>query len=77
ISSSSSAASDQAAEACNLRGATTYLADRAYDENCLLGPRGITGAVVEDPGQVRGRVAHLLQDGRVPTVGGKRVEVEA
>ncbi|MFH7450845.1 LamB/YcsF family protein, partial [Pseudomonas syringae pv. tagetis] len=65
ISSSSRAAIEQAAEACNLRVATTFLAERAYDENCLLVPRGITGAVVKDPEQVLARVAQLLQDGTV------------
>lgn len=64
ISSSSSAAIEQAAEACGLRVATTFLADRAYDENCLLVPRGIAGAVIKDPQQVRARVAQLLQIGR-------------
>lgn len=77
ISSSSSAAIESAAEACNLRVATTFLADRAYDENCLLVPRGIAGAVVKDPEQVRARVAQLLQDGTVTTLSGKRVAVTA
>ncbi|EPM44281.1 5-oxoprolinase subunit PxpA [Pseudomonas syringae] len=77
ISSSSSVAIEQAAQACNLRVATTFLADRAYDENCLLVPRGIAGAVVKDPEQVRARVAQLLQDGTVTTLSGKRVAVNA
>ncbi|RJY21317.1 LamB/YcsF family protein [Pseudomonas syringae pv. actinidiae] len=77
ISSSSSEAIEQAAQACNLRVATTFLADRAYDENCLLVPRGIAGAVVKDPEQVRARVAQLLQDGTVTTLSGKRVAVNA
>ncbi|MDE1169391.1 MAG: 5-oxoprolinase subunit PxpA [Pseudomonas sp.] len=77
ISSSSSQAIEAAAGKHGLRVATTFLADRAYDEHCLLVPRGIPGAVIKDPAQVRQRVAQLLQDGTVTTLDGKRVKVDA
>ncbi|TBU81036.1 LamB/YcsF family protein [Pseudomonas daroniae] len=77
ISSSSSQAIERAADKCGLRVATTFLADRAYDDDCLLVPRGTPGAVVSDHGQVMARIAQLLEDGTVTTITGKRVAVNA
>jgi UPF0271 protein len=77
ISSSSSQAIEAAADKHGLPVATTFLADRAYDAQCLLVPRGIPGAVIKDPQQVRDRVAQLLQDGTVTTLDGQRVKVNA
>ncbi|WAH55053.1 5-oxoprolinase subunit PxpA [Pseudomonas sp.] len=77
ISSSSSQAIEAAADQHGLRVATTFLADRAYDRNCLLVPRGTPGAVIKDPAQVRQRVAQLLQHGTVTTLDGEAVKVNA
>jgi UPF0271 protein len=77
ISSSSSKAIEGAAERCGLRVATTFLADRAYDQHCLLVPRGTPGAVVTDHRQVMERVSQLLEDGTVTTLDGKRIAVNA
>lgn len=77
ISSSSSAAIESAAAQCGLRVATTFLADRAYDDSGLLVPRGTPGAVVTEHRQVMERVAQLLQDGTVTCHSGKRLKVDA
>lgn len=77
ISSSSSVAIESAAERCGLRVATTFLADRAYDESGLLVPRGIEGAVIKDAAQVMARVVQLLQDGTVTTLSGKVIAANA
>lgn len=77
ISSSNSEAIEQAAEKCGLRVATTFLADRAYDENRLLVPRSRPGAVIKDTKQVMDRIAQLLEDGTVTTYDGKQVSVNA
>lgn len=77
ISSSSSQAIERAADKCGLRVATTFLADRAYDEQCLLVPRGMPGAVIDDHQQVMARIAQLLEEGTVTTITGKRVAVNA
>ncbi|NBA97565.1 LamB/YcsF family protein [Pseudomonas sp. R5(2019)] len=77
ISSSSSLAIEGAADKYGLRVATTFLADRAYDENGLLVPRGTPGAVVADHEQVMARVMQLLEAGTVTTLSGKRIAVNA
>ncbi|MHC6225167.1 LamB/YcsF family protein [Pseudomonas sp. X10] len=77
ISSSTSQAIERAADKCGLRVATTFLADRAYDDDCLLVPRGTPGAVIKDHQQVMARIAQLLQDGTVTTITGRRVAVNA
>lgn len=77
ISSSSSQAIERAAEQCGLRVATTFLADRAYDDNCLLVPRGTPGAVISDHAQVMARISQLLEEGSVTSLSGKRIAVNA
>jgi UPF0271 protein len=70
IISSTSRAIETAAEACGLRVATTFLADRAYDDNGLLVPRKMPGSVIHDEALVRERVRRVLQLGEVVTYGG-------
>jgi len=48
ISSSSSRAIENAAERCGLRVASTFLADRAYDDEGLLVPRKLPNSVIKD-----------------------------
>ena len=71
ISSSSSRAIEGAAAQCGLRIATTFLADRAYDDEGLLVPRKLPGSVIHDQGQVLERVRRLLTSGHVVTHSGK------
>ncbi|MBC3949027.1 LamB/YcsF family protein [Pseudomonas folii] len=77
VSSSSSRAIETAASRCNLRVATTFLADRAYDDDCLLVPRKIANSVIKDPVAVLQRVRQLLEDGTVTSISGKVIEVSA
>ena len=57
--------------------ATTFLADRAYDDDCLLVPRTVTGSVIKEPAQVLQRVRQLLDEGTVTSLNGKRIAVPA
>jgi len=71
ISSSSSRAIEGAAAQCGLRVATTFLADRAYDDEGLLVPRQLPDSVIKDEASVLARVRRLLDDGTVVTYSGK------
>jgi len=64
----------QTERACKERGllmARKFFADRAYDENGFLASRKLPGAVIKDPATVRARIAQVLRDGTVTTLGGK------
>ena len=65
ISSSTSRAIETAAASCGLRVATTFLADRAIDDDGLLVPRMLPGAVIHDQATVLQRVRRLLTQGDV------------
>ena len=71
ISSSSSRAIEGAAADCGLRVASAFLADRAYDDDGLLVPRKLPGAVIKDEAAVLARVRRLLQDGTILTHSGR------
>lgn len=73
ISSSSSRSIEAAAAACGLRVATSFLADRAIDDDGLLVPRKLPGAVIHDQAAVLERVRLLLAEGHVITHGGHRL----
>lgn len=73
ISSSSSRAIEGAAADCGLRVATTFLADRAIDDEGLLVPRKLSGAVIHDEAAVLARVRTLLAEGHVVTQSGGRL----
>jgi UPF0271 protein len=75
VSSSSSRAIEQAAAACGLRVATTFLADRAVDDDGLLVPRRLPGAVIHDEAAVIERVRRLLATGEVVAHSGKVLEL--
>ncbi len=77
VSSSSSRAIEGAAALCGLRVATTFLADRAYDDEGLLVPRKLPESVVTDKAAVLARVRHLLADGSVITYSGKVLAMPA
>jgi UPF0271 protein len=71
VSSSSSRAIEDAAAQCGLAVATTFLADRAYDDTGLLVPRKLPDSVIKDAARVIERVRRLLDDGTVVTCTGK------
>jgi len=71
IISSTSRAMEMAAEACGLRVATTFLADRAYGDDGLLVPRKMPRSVIHDEAIVRERVRRVLQAREVVTYSGK------
>ena len=77
ISSSPSRAIEGAAARHGLAVATTFLADRAYDDQGLLVPRKLPGAVIKDEEAVLARVRRLLRDGTVATHSGGTLEVRA
>lgn len=67
IFSSSSRAIETAAADCGLRVATTFLADRAYDDDGLLVSRRLPGSVIHDAAAVIERVRRVLDRGEVVT----------
>ena len=77
IVSSTSAAIEAAAAESGLPVATTFLADRAYDDTGLLVPRGQPGAVIHDGPAVLDRVRRLLVDGLVITASGTHLAMPA
>jgi UPF0271 protein len=68
---SASSAMETAAGACGLKVATTFLADRAYDDNGLLVSRKLAGSVIHDREHVLERVNRILRTGEVVTHSGK------
>jgi UPF0271 protein len=77
VSSSSSQAIEQAAARHGLAVATTFLADRAYDDQGLLVPRKLPDSVIQDEGIVLARVRQLLQAGTVTTYSGATLRMQA
>jgi UPF0271 protein len=77
VSSSTSRAIEDAAAQCGLRVATTFLADRAYDDEGLLVPRKLPDSVIKDEAAVLARVRRLLLDGTVVTYSGKALAMKA
>lgn len=71
ISSSSSRAIETAAAECGLHVATAFLVDRAYDDEGLLVPRKLPGAVIHDEAAVLERVRRLLAHGSIVTHSGR------
>ena len=76
VSSSASQAIEGAAERCGLRVRTTFLADRACDDDGLLIPRKLPGAVIHDSDTVLARVRQLLEDGTVTSYSGRRIPMK-
>ncbi|MDH6167943.1 UPF0271 protein [Variovorax boronicumulans] len=73
ISSSASRAIEDAAARCGLRVRTTFLADRACDDDGLLVPRKLPGAVIHERDAVLARVRQLLEDGTVTSSTGRKI----
>jgi UPF0271 protein len=70
ILSSTSRAIETAAAECGLKLATTFLADRAYDDEGLLVPRRLPRSVIHDRDDVLERVRRLLSAGEVVSYSG-------
>jgi UPF0271 protein len=70
IISSSSRAIEQAAAQAGLRVVTTFLADRAYDDDGLLVPRKLPNSVIHSEAQVLERIRRMLGEGVVLTYSG-------
>jgi UPF0271 protein len=77
VVSSSSRAIEEAAAEQGLRVVTTFLADRAYDDDGLLVSRKLNGAVIHDETAIADRVKRFLDEGVVITVTGKRLAMPA
>ena len=77
VSSSSSKAIEFAAVRHGLTVATTFLADRAYDDEGLLVPRKLPNSVLKDEETVLQRVRQLLKTGTVTTYSGGTLPVQA
>lgn len=77
VSSSPSQAIEQACARHGLRVATSFLADRAVDEQGLLVSRKLPGAVIHDEQAVLARVRRLLTRGEVVTHSGSILAVQA
>lgn len=73
ISSSASRAIETAAARCGLRVATSFLADRACDDEGLLVPRQQPDAVIHERAAVLVRVRQLLDEGMVTTYSGRKI----
>jgi len=73
VSTSASRAIEDAAERCGLRVRRTFLADRACDDDGLLVPRKLPGAVIHEREAVLARVRQLLEDGTVTSVSGRKI----
>lgn len=68
---SASSAMEAAAGDCGLKVVTTFLADRAYDDNGLLVSRKLAGSVIHDRERVLERVNRILRTSEVVTHSGK------
>ena len=63
----------RAAAAAGLRVVREAFADRGYEADGSLTPRGRPGAVLDDPAAVAARVVAMVRDGAVDTANGGRV----
>jgi 5-oxoprolinase (ATP-hydrolysing) subunit A len=76
VSSSSSKAIEEASARHGLTVATTFLADRAYDDQGLLVPRRLPNSVIKDEEAVLARVRQLLESGTVTTYSGATIPMQ-
>jgi len=57
--------------------AREFFPDRAYLDTGRLAPRSMEGAVIHDPQAVRERVVRLVREGRLTTIEGNDISVQA
>lgn len=67
----------EAAQAMGLRVAREVFADRAYEADGSLVARGKPGAMIEDEALAIRRVARMVQEGKVTTLSGVDIVVDA
>jgi 5-oxoprolinase (ATP-hydrolysing) subunit A len=77
VGAASSPAMRRAAEACGLRFAAEAFADRAYEKDGTLVPRGRPGAVLSDTAEVAARAVRIARDRRVVAADGTVIPLEA
>jgi UPF0271 protein len=75
ISVSTNTEIERAADRIGIRTATTFLADRAYDDQGALVSRKLAGAVIKDRDAVLARVRQLIEDGTVTTIAGNAIRM--
>lgn len=63
----------RAAEAAGLAHVSEIYADRGYDDNGVMIPRGQPGAMITDPDQAAERVLAMIEAGAVITGSGRRI----
>ena len=76
VSVSTNTEIERAADKAGLKVATTFLADRAYDDNGALVARKLPGAVIHDRDAVLARVRRFLDDGAITSITGKKLPVK-
>ena len=67
----------KAAERIGLRAAKEVFADRAYEEDGSLVARSKPGAMITDEDEAIQRVVRMIKEGKVTTISGKDIEVQA
>lgn len=67
---------ERAGEELGLKIAKEIFADRAYDDDGMLVPRGQPGAMIEDVAEAASRVARFVEEGAIESQSGKRIEVD-
>ena len=67
----------EAGEAAGLRCASEVFADRAYEDDGSLTPRGLEGAVITDEEVAIARVLQMVQQGTVTARSGKTISIQA
>lgn len=68
---------DLAARKAGLRVRSLFLADRAYQSNGALVPRGQEGAVIHDLDKIKQRVKQFLETGCVTTIDGQSLHIQS
>lgn len=66
---------EKAGEKMGLRMAREIFADRAYDDNAMLVPRGTPGAMIHDAEVAGPRILKFIEDGAIESLSGKRIPV--
>ncbi|EJK83666.1 LamB/YcsF family protein [Agrobacterium rhizogenes] len=67
----------KAAERAGLKIACEVYADRTYDDNGMLTSRQREGAVIHDLQKSMDQVLSMVRDGEIPTIGGRKLPVQA
>lgn len=64
----------KAAEALHLKTVSEVYADRGYSKDGMLAPRGMQGAMIENPTAAANRVIEMMQAGAIITLTGERLQ---